>query len=391
MHVFQRWSADSKYCRFNSFEEKSNTVELFCEKFEIENITNETLRYGELSISIKNDYIDKQNKVYNLPMRCPRKIDTLDGNYGFWIFLMICILEVIYIIGINILTFGSLRRVSIRKGLFNDELLDKIPIMSSSEENEKNSYDEALKKKIIYKSNNKIYQNSVEVNDNYGYFNKDFLECLRLNFRELHPLLSIFRVSIISPLIVNSWFVVFNILGLFGFNALIYYEGLIEKRIYDKKRNKFDYPMRKEFHKIILSILCQIALTVLIKFVVIVSLKQRDNLEAGLKKCKRFSKNEVDDDVLIRIDLFEEDMLLRRLIGGFLMLIISVFFFYYSVVFCGIYIKTQRNWVFGGVWSLFWAWIVFAPIYIIVISYIEYTKEDSYNPLVYNLKRLFCF
>ena len=122
-----------------------------------------------------------------------------------------------------------------------------------------------------------------------------------------------------------------------------------------------------------------------------VSLRQRDNLEADLKRCKRISKNEIDNDALIMIDLFEEKMLIRRLVGGSLILIIIVFFFYYSVVFCGIYIKTQRNWLFGGIWSLLWNWIVFGPIYIIVVSYIEYKKEDSYNPLVYNLKRVYCF
>ena len=149
--------------------------------------------------------------------------------------------------------------------------------------------------------------------------------------------------------------------------------------------------MRKEFHKIILSILCQAVLTVLIKLLIIVSLRERDNLEAELKKCKRISKDEINNDVLIRIKQFEEKMLIKRLIGGLLMLIVVAFFFYYSVVFCGIYIKTQRNWVYGGIWSLFWNWVVFTPIYIAVISFIEYKKEDSYNPLVYNLKRLFCF
>ena len=85
---------------------------------------------------------------------------------------------------------------------------------------------------------------------------KSFMDYFRENFSELHPLFNLCRVSLIFPLLFNSIFFVFNTLILFGFNALLYYESLIEKRIYENKRNNLDYPMRKEFHKIILSILC---------------------------------------------------------------------------------------------------------------------------------------
>ena len=97
------------------------------------------------------------------------------------------------------------------------------------------------------------------------------------------------------------------------------------------------------------------------------------------------------NEIIARIDQFESEMLMRRLIGGSIMLVIATFFFYYTVVFCGIYIHTQRNWIYGCVWSLFWNWVIFAPIYIVVISVLEHKKQDSYNPLVYNLKRLFFF
>ena len=189
---------------------------------------------------------------------------------------------------------------------------------------------------------------------------------------------------------MNSWFLVFNILCLFGFNALIYYEGLIEKRIYDKKRNYFDYPMRKEFHKIILSILLQIALTAIIKAIVLVWLKQYEYLESKFRKCK-IKNGEINNDIIVRYDNFQEEMFIRRLIGGILMTIIIIFFFYYSVVFCEVYLNTQRNLVFSWVWSLFWEWVIFAPIYIVVISFLERKKANLKDPLIYYLKRLFFF
>ena len=343
---------------------------------------------------MKNDTLADHDKVYNLPMRCPKEIDSLAENIAFWTYLIICILEIIYIIGINILTLGSLRKVSIRKGLVNDGFYYKIKRISNSEENDNNSNDETLKKKSPYKFKEKEKESTItneQFNESEVIFPKTLFECILSNFKELHPLASLCRVSIISPLILHSWFFVFNVLSLFGFNALIYYEGLIEKRIYDKKRSNFDYPMRKEFHRIILSILCQIALTAILKFIVLVYLKQRDNLEASLKNCKLTGREEINNEVIARIDQFENEMLIRRLIGGLIMLIIVTFFFYYTVVFCGIYINTQKNWIYGCVWSLFWNWVIFAPIYIVVISVLEHKKEDPNNQMVYNLKRLFFF
>ena len=395
-NVFQKLIVESEYCNYNSFEMDSNSIEIKCDQFKIppkSQVNNKS--YVTLNLTMKDYLLKDQDEVHILPLICPKGI-KIEKNYGFWFFLIICIIEIFYICGINILTLGSLRRVSIRKGLVNDELYFIIPRVSIEEENDNNSNDESIKKKIKYKRKNNqkiIIKNSLEElnTQNEEYFNKTLIDCIIANFKELHPLPSLCRVSIISPLILHSWFFIFNLLCLFGFNALIYYEGLIEKRIYDKKRNNFDYPMRKEFHKIILSILCQIALTTLLKFLVMVTLPQRDNLEYSLKSCKLKGNEEINNEIVTRIDQFEKKMLLRRLLGGILMIIIVTFFFYYTVVFCGIYINTQRNWMFSCVWSLFWNWIIFCPIYIVIISFIEHKKQDSYNPLVYNLKRLFFF
>ena len=384
-YVFQKWSLESEICRYHSFESASNNIELSCQKFEDFGKMNSSYNYATLNLTVKKDYVDNQEKVYNLPMRCKIKINS--ENYAFWIFLIICILEIIYIIGITILTLGSLRRVSIRKGLINDGFFYIIPKINNNNDDLTSNHDNPLDKKKdeIYNSENEISEKPIE-----RIYNKTLLESILDNFKELHPISVLCRVSIISPLIMNSWFLVFNILCLFGFNALIYYEGLIEKRIYDKKRNYFDYPMRKEFHKIILSILLQIALTAIIKAIVLVWLKQYEYLESKFRKCK-IKNGEINNDIIVRYDNFQEEMFIRRLIGGILMTIIIIFFFYYSVVFCEVYLNTQRNLVFSWVWSLFWEWVIFAPIYIVVISFLERKKANLKDPLIYYLKRLFFF
>ena len=388
-YVFQKWSLNSDICKYHSFENASNNIEILCQKFENFGKINDSIDYPEyatLDLYSKKVYADNQDKVYNLPMKCRKKMKS--DNYAFWIFFIICILEIIYIIGITILTLGSLRRVSIRKGLYNDGffyIIRQGNIKNSDDDSDSNDTTLKKKKDDYNNSTNEINEKPIEIT-----YNKTLLEGILSNFKELHPLSVLCRVSIISPLIMNSWFLVFNILCLFGFNALIYCEGLIEKRIYDKKRNYFDYPMRKEFPKIILSILLQIALTVIIKLIILVSPKQYEDLESKFRKCK-MNNGEINNDIILRYDNFQDEMFIRRLIGGFLMTIIIIFFFYYSVVFCEVYLNTQRNLVFSWVWSLFWEWVIFAPIYIVVISFLEHKKASSKDPLVYYLKRLFCF
>ena len=235
------------------------------------------------------------------------------------------------------------------------------------------------------------FDNNTVISVKEEIFNRDLKSCILYNFKELHPLATLCRVSVISPLILNSIFFVFNTLVLFGFNALIYYESLIEKRIFDKKRNNFDYPMRKEFHKIILSILCQIALCVIFKIILLVTLKQKNQLKDSLRECRLKKYETINNGITEKVRLFQDEMFLRRIISSSLMVVIIVFFFYYSVAFCGVYIQTQRNWFFSGIWSLFWNWVIFAPIYIIVISIIEHKKQDLNDSTVYYMKRLFFF
>ena len=119
----------------------------------------------------------------------------------------------------------------------------------------KNENDEQMSSKDIITNNDKIATQSK--------VDKSFVECLINNFKELHPVATLCHTSLISPLILHSLIFVFNTLILFGFNAVLYCESLIEKRIYDNKRNYF--------------ISCQVLFTFIIKLVIFVSSSQRAN------------------------------------------------------------------------------------------------------------------
>ena len=399
-NVFQKMNYGNEYCKYVNFEYKYKRLNFICQGFSNYNSTND-LRYAMLNFNIQKESISDANKVYNLPTKCTKKIKSVGSNWAFWFFLIICILELIYCIGIGFLTFGSLRNISFRKGLVLDEFYQIIPFRKDKNEDSiSNSvqlpkYKEKEEQKN--KRNNYNYSDDESNNNNSiitteeESFNKSFVTCFLHNLKELHPLSTLCRVSVLSPLVLNSIIFVFNTLVLFGFNALLYYESLIEKRIYNKKRNNFDYPMLKEFHKIILSILCQIVLCILIKFIHLVTLKQRNELKNNLRTCYIDRYNSINNKIIAKIQDFQDEMFLRRIISSCVMVIIVTFFFYYSVAFCAVYIQTQRNWFFSGIWALFWNWVILAPIFIGIISFIEYKKKDLNDSTVYYMKRLFCF
>ena len=71
---------------------------------------------------------------------------------------------------------------------------------------------------------------------------------------------------------------------LFIFNTVLCTEKYNERRMYDKHKNDLGYPMRKEFGKIISSILLIMILTFLIKISYITSLYEKKLLAIELKK-----------------------------------------------------------------------------------------------------------
>ena len=98
------------------------------------------------------------------------------------------------------------------------------------------------------------------------------------NMKSLHPLCSICHQSILSPMIFTSWVFLYNLLNLFGFNALYFNETMLEDRIYDKHRDNFGYPMKTEFEKIMASIATCIALTIVVRLITLVTYGRKQKL-----------------------------------------------------------------------------------------------------------------
>ena len=137
--------------------------------------------------------------------------------------------------------------------------------------------------------------------------------------------------------------------------------------------------MKKEFGKIISSILITMLFTIFIKFINLTSFKKADDVLTSIKK-------NLDNDYLGN-RLKKKKLLM--IITAIIMLIIGIIMWLYSIGFCYIYYHSQKSWFYSGIWSLFWVWIIFSPLFLFLISL--YESITGNEEITYYMKRLFCF
>lgn len=141
--------------------------------------------------------------------------------------------------------------------------------------------------------------------------------------------------------------------------------------------------MRYEFHKIIYSILVTIALNIVLRLITLVTISDVNQLHKAIDDAK------TEADKTQQCKSFIKSSLPKLIIAGVLMLTLMIFFFYYAIMFCGIYVNTQDIWFYSGMWSLFMDWVIFAPVYIIILSVIE--KTACSGACIFYAKQLFIF
>lgn len=354
--VFQGYTINSTECTFNEYNLATNMLIFSC------NSTGDEISYSldasQLPGDVDIDHVD------NIPTLCGGDIENIAENIGFWIFLIMYIFIILFDITLwigrvrNIVGLNEIEMVNINGDSSNS-------VIKKSNDKSADSENRAIKGEDIHLS---VQPSS-----------RPFSSLLYSNFLSLHPLLSIFHETFLSPMIFTSWIFLYNVLNLFGFNALYFNETMLEDRIYDKHRDNFGYPMKTEFEKIMAAISTCIALNIIVRAIVLVLYKDANIILEELASKKENSKEVKDYNFILMI---------RRIIAGVFMLGLNIFFFYYCVVFCGMYVNAQYGWFYSGIWSFFWVWVVYAPLYIFIITWIESCGNKI---CVYYMKRLFIF
>ena len=318
-NLFQKFTFAAPGCFYQSYDAELKGVKFLCESSYIPDY------YIMKDVELKGNL----NHVDNLPTKCADDVENIEENIAFWLFLILFIVIIIFDILFAVL--------SCKKLIKEDQATP-------------NEFDQIKSTERTVTNATNANQVKIEV--------PSFSSTFTANFKKLHPLFSLCN----SSMIFTSWVLLYNILCLFGFNALYFNETMLEDRIYDKHRDNFGYPMKTEFEKIMSAIATTIALTVVARAIALVPYGQKEKSTKGV--------------------------VIRRIISGVFMLVLEVFFFYYCIVFCGIYLNAQYGWFYSGIWALLWDWIAFAPIYIIVISIVEVNGGEKCG---YYMKELFAF
>ena len=318
-NLFQKFTFAAPGCFYQSYDAELNGVKFLCESSYIPDY------YIMKDVELKGNL----NHVDNLPTKCADDVENIEENIAFWLFLILFIVIIIFDILFAVL--------SCKKIIKEDQAIQS-------------EFDQIKTTERTVTNATNANQVKIEV--------PSFASSFTANFKKLHPLFSLCN----SSMIFTSWVLLYNILCLFGFNALYFNETMLEDRIYDKHRDNFGYPMKTEFEKIMSAIATTIALTVVARAIALVPYGQKEKSTKGV--------------------------VIRRIISGVFMLVLEVFFFYYCIVFCGIYLNAQYGWFYSGIWALLWDWIAFAPIYIIVISIVEVNGGEKCG---YYMKELFAF
>ena len=315
---------------------------------------------GSLNVQLVDAPLSKINeKTSDVPIRCANDIDDIVNNIAFWIYLVIFAfiisLSVVYLIfrkHINTNVFISMK---------NDDFIKEI------------SFCRVPATESVEQAKPKA-QNEDKIS---------FISVLFNTFMEIHPITSTFRLSIITPTLMQCWLFAFNVMTLFGFNALYFSSSMLEDRMFDSFRNNFGYVMKSEFDKVMSAIASSIVLTVIAKAIILVTYRNREELGKAIENNKNV------EEIKKEINKFHMSMLIRRILGIVFCAVIGVFFFYYCVVFCGVFVNTQLGWLYSGIWTLMVNWVVLANVFIVIVAIVEYNTKNK--EVTYYLKRLFIF
>ena len=341
-------------CFYLEYDINSEYIQMYCT--DIENVGYYLLQ---------NEFTQKEiDQSKRLPFRCANKFKNYKNNLALWIFTGISFLLILSVF--LSLANSEFDYDDLSNSLKNDKILmeDFIKLPEKSFQ----SKIENLEQKDINKIEDHLLKESC--------FQK-FCD----NLIYVHPFFCLFRISLIQPKVINFAIFFNSLANLLGWNAFYYTEKMFERRIIKKHRNNFSYPMKYEFNKIICSIVTTVGINLVIRLITLTSYLEKTNIEQKMRDKTEEEKMHIAKE-------YRSSILIRNIIGIILVFALVCFFFYYCVIFCYIYVNTQKSWLYSTLWSLIWIWVIFSPILIIIISLCEKSGSDA---CAHYMKQLFLF
>ena len=185
-----------------------------------------------------------------------------------------------------------------------------------------------------------------------------FVEWLLHNFKRYHPITANYFCK---ERYMQIPIFVFSIATVFAFDAILFKDSYIDARVNNKSRNSFGYPLAHEAGAVFGAIFIAWILSAIPKTIYYFLMK--DNLSN----------------------------LLRTILSISFIVVCATFMFFwwiYSMGFCGVYKNTQFGWFYACIWSLFFDWILFAPVFIVVMSVLNYTMPGYTKDILWIIKEI---
>ena len=206
------------------------------------------------------------------------------------------------------------------------------------------------------------------------------------NFAELYPIISLFRLSLVTPFFLRMAYLVFHLLSLILTCAVILMlnEKNIENRAKDTNRNSFVYPLINEYIVIFMSIAFSMVFTLLIKLIAMVTYSTKFSLYDTLTSDKELLDNKKE-----AIQSFTKQHKTRRIVGSVVILALGAGMLAVTMILCNYYVQTQVGLGLCFLWTVLVEYIVLIPIFILIIAGIEHASPES--KCAYYTKRLFMF
>ena len=333
-----------------------------------------------VNMELKEKELSKDQTESSIPLKCVGQITKVYNNIGFWLFFLLILLM------INAILFILFMKHVITKETTSTNPPDAVSqgalqqkqngivvtddnrstqgknvfkkVSNTITVNDKSPRGEADKLPTLAQG-----QIQLQVQDGYSPYDDEetpssFVQWLLYNLKRYHPIPANYFCK---ERYLQIPIFVFSITTMFAFNAILFKESYIDARVTNKSRNSFGYPLAHEAGAVFGAIFIAWIFSAIPK--------------------------------TIYYFLMEKELseLIKKILSISFIAVITVLMFIwwiYSIGFCGVYKNTQFGWFYACIWSLFFDWILFAPVFVVAVSFVNYKFPALKPDLIKMIKEI---
>ena len=333
-----------------------------------------------VNMELKEKELSKEKTESSIPLKCVGQITKVYNNIGFWLFFLLILLminAILFILFMKHVITKETTSTNPPDAVSQGALQQKQNCIVVTDDNRSTQG-----KNVFKKVSNTITVNDksprgeadklptlaqgqiqLQVQDGYSPYDDEetpssFVQWLLYNLKRYHPIPANYFCK---ERYLQIPIFVFSITTMFAFNAILFKESYIDARVNNESRNSFGYPLAHEAGAVFGAIFIAWIFSAIPK--------------------------------TIYYFLMEKELseLIKKILSISFIAVITVLMFIwwiYSIGFCGVYKNTQFGWFYACIWSLFFDWILFAPVFVVAVSFVNYKFPALKPELIKMIKEI---